>query len=200
MHSTPEYGEQHEALALYEIDGVPRAVFCQDAALKRAPVTVLACAPVSPGKAILIFAGDVAAVEEAMAAVEAAIGSRQIDRMFLPGIHPGVVCALRGERRPRGAEALAILELVTVAATIEAADAAVKQAQVTLGRLHPATGFGGRGYFTLWGAQYDVEAGVEAAESLAGERLLDVEIIPAPHDELDLAAFKRPWPLDPAGK
>ncbi len=187
-----------EALALYEIEGVPRAVFCQDAALKRAPVEVLACAPTSPGKAILIFAGDVASVEESMAAVDEVVGARQIDRLVLPGVHPGVVQALRGERRPRGAEALAIFELSTVAATLEAADAAIKNAQVTIGRLHPASGFGGKGYFTVWGAQSDVEAAVEAAEGLARERLLDVEVIPAPHDDLDVALFKRPWPLDPA--
>lgn len=187
-----------EALALYEIDGVPRAVLCQDAALKRAAVEILACAPTSPGRVILVFVGDVASVEEAMAAVDAAVGSRQIDRMFLPGIHPDVIHALTGERRPRGAEALAIFELVTVAATILAADAAVKNARVVIGRLHPASGFGGKGYFTVWGAQPDVEAAVEAAEEQAGERLLDVEVIPAPHDDLELAAFRRPWPLDPA--
>src|SRR4051812_14408223 len=55
-----------EALGLLEIDGVPRALRSQDAALKRAPITVLACAPVSPSKVVLIFAGDVASVEESL--------------------------------------------------------------------------------------------------------------------------------------
>ena len=67
-----------------------------------------------------------------------------------------------------------------------------------LGRLHLATGFGGKGFFTLWGELAEVEAGVEAVLAKAGERLLDHELIPAPHDELDDAAFVRMWPLDPA--
>ena len=188
-----------EALALYEIEGVPRAVACQDAALKRAPVEVLACAPVSPGKAILIFAGDVASVEEAMAAVDERLGARALDRLFLPGVHPDVLTALRGERRSRGAGALGVFELSSIAASLQAADAALKNARVEVGRLHAATGFGGKGYFTVIGPQVDVEAALDAVAAAAAERLLDHEVIPAPHDELDDGAFKRPWPLDPAG-
>ncbi len=187
-----------EALALLEIDGLARAVRAQDAALKRAPVTVLACAPVSPGKALLIFAGDVAAVEESLRDAESVVGSRRLDRLFLPGVHREVLRAIAGGRRARADEALAVLELTTVAAAVESADVAVKAAAVELGRLHLASGFGGRGYFTLWGAQSEVEAAVDAALAAAGDRALDNEIIPAPHDEIDEAAFVRPWPIDPA--
>ncbi len=189
---------QIEALGLLEIDGLPRAIRAQDAALKRAPVTIIACTPVSPGKAILIITGDVASVEESMAEAEALIGSRRIDRLFLPGIHPRVVEALRGRRSQRSVEALAIVELSTVAAAIESADAALKAADVDLGRLHLATGFGGKGFFTLWGDQADVEAALSAAAEIGGERVIDQELIAAPHDELEAAAFLRPWNLDPA--
>jgi len=37
-----------------------------------------------------------------------------------------------------------------------------------------------------------------AAAGIAREKLLDQEVIPAPHDELDLGLFVRTWPLDPA--
>ncbi len=188
----------HEALGLLEIDGVPRAVRAQDAALKKAAVDVLACAPVSPGKVVLIMAGAIADVEESLAAAEYVAGSALIDRLLLPGVHPAVLAALVGEKQPRGKEALAVLELTSVAAALGSADAAVKAAQVTLGRMHLATGFGGKAYFTLWGAQCDVEAAVAATQELAGERLRDVEIIAAPHDELEQTLVARPWPLDPA--
>ena len=74
-----------EALALLEIDGMPRAIRAQDAALKRAPTLVLACAPVSPGKAVLILAGEVAVVEESLKEAEGIVGTRRLDRLFLPG-------------------------------------------------------------------------------------------------------------------
>jgi len=192
-------GIPHEAVALLEIEGLPRTVRAQDAALKRAPVHVLACTPVSPGKAILIFTGDVASVQESLAAADEIAGSRRLDRLFLPGVHPGVIEALTGTRLEHEALSLAILELSTVAASLEAADAALKAAEIRVGRLHPASGFGGKGYFTILGQLSDVEAAVDAAASLAAERLLDQEIIPAPHSELCDAAFKRPWNLDPAG-
>ncbi len=188
-----------EAIGLLEIEGMARAIRAQDAALKRAPVVVLACAPVSPGKVVLLLGGDVASVVESLADAEAVTGARRVDRLFLPGVHPSVVSAVRGGRNARTTECLAVLELSSVAATVLAADTAVKAAEVILGRLHLATGFGGRGFFTLWGGQSQVEAAVEAAVVVAAERVLDHEIIPAPHDEIDQAAFTRPWPLDPAG-
>jgi len=188
-----------EALGLLEIDGVPRAIRAQDEALKRAPVEVVAFAPVSPGKVIFILSGDVASVEESLQAADEVAGSRRIDHLFLPGIHPQVVKALLGERRdidPEGA--LGTLEFSTVAAGILAADCAVKTSDVQLGRLHLASGFGGKAYFTLWGPQSDVEAAVEAAVELADEKATDFDVIPAPSPELDPNRFVRPWSLDPA--
>jgi microcompartment protein CcmL/EutN len=186
-----------EALALFDIDGVARAMGCHDAALKRAPVEVMACTPVSAGRAVLVFGGQIAAVEESLAAVDEKLGSRLIDRLYLPQVHPKVIDALRAQRHESYVESLAIFELSNVASSVEAADQAVKNAQVTIGRLHVATGFGGKGYFTLWGDQSDVEAGVEIVKICAAQRLVDVELIARPHEDLALAAFKRPWPLDP---
>lgn len=187
----------HEALGLLEIDGLPRAVRAQDAALKRAPVEILACAPVSPGKVILAMGGAVAPVEEALNAADEVAGSARLDRLFLPGIHPAVVAALGGAERRLRAEALGLFELTTVAAAVIGADAAVKTAPVTLGRLHLASGFGGKAWFTLLGEQSDVEAAAAAVQTIAADRLRDYEVIPAPHEELEQGLFVRPWPLDP---
>jgi microcompartment protein CcmL/EutN len=187
-----------EALGLLEIDGLPRAVRAQDAALKRAPVRVLACAPVSGGKVVLALGGEVAVVEEALAAADLVAGSARLDRLWLPGIHPEVLAAVGGARLARGEQALALFELRTVASAILAADAARKVAEVRLGRLHLAAGYGGRAYFLLYGELPDLEAAAEAARAAGGERLADLEIIAAPHPELEQALLVRPWGLDPA--
>ena len=186
-----------EALVLLEIDGLARAVRLHDAALKKAPVKVLASAPVSPGKAILIFSGEVAAVEEARATCLELAGSRLLDDLYLPGVHRDVAAAFHGERRPRGEQALAVIETETAASAIVAADAACKCTPVAVGRLHLANGFGGRGFFTLWGEQHELEAALQAAHESIGDKLLDSELIAAPHDELEDMLFSRPWPLDP---
>jgi microcompartment protein CcmL/EutN len=189
-----------EAIGLLEIDGVPRALRAQDAALKRAPVKILACAPVSPNKVVLLITGDVASVEESLAAADDGLGSRRIDRLFLPGVHPAVVAAVRGDRLVPNDEPLGIFELATVASTISAADIAVKATEVRIERMHLATGFGGRGFFTLRGHQSDVEAAQALVTAAMGEQLLDAEVIAAPHAELLEGAFVRPWNLDPADK
>ncbi|HSI06925.1 MAG: BMC domain-containing protein [Myxococcota bacterium] len=189
-----------EAIGLLEIDGLPRALRAQDAALKRAPVKILACAPVSPNKVVLLMTGDVASVEESLAAAEDGLGSRRIDRLFLPGVHPAVIAAVRGDRLVPNADPLGIFELATVATTISAADLAVKATEVRIERMHLATGFGGRGFFTLRGAQADIEEASRFLGASLGEALLDAEVIAAPHAELLEGAFRRPWNLDPADR
>ena len=195
MKNVPEI----EALALLEIEGIPSALKAQDEALKMAEIQVVAFAPVSPGKVIFIFAGDVASVEAALAAADESLGPRRIDHLLIPFVHPSVVGALHNERvdAPAG-QAIGMLELKTVASGILCADAGVKSADVTLARIHPASGFGGKTFVTFWGDQADVEAAVETAAETAAGNTLDHEIIASPHAELDPNQFVRPWSLDPA--
>jgi microcompartment protein CcmL/EutN len=98
------------------------------------------------------------------------------------------------------ADPLGIFELATVATTISAADLAVKATEVRIERMHLATGFGGRGFFTLRGGQADVEEAGKLLGATMGEALLDAEVIAAPHAELLEGAFRRPWNLDPADR
>lgn len=191
--------EDIEALVLLEIDGMARAIACQDSALKKAEIRVLACAPVSPGKALLIFGGDVAASEEAMQSALELCGSRLMDHMMLPGIHPQVVWALSGNRLRQPKRSLAILEFGHIGVLLRAADSAVKCAPVSIGHLHPASGYGGKGFFTLYGELYDLEAACEEAIACGPEMLTDHELIAAPHGELDQTLLHRPWPVDPLG-
>lgn len=188
----------HEALGLLEIDGLPRAVRAQDAALKRAPVEIVACAPVTPGKVILVIAGAVAPVEESLAAAVEVAGKARLDELFLPGVHPDVVAALRGvETKATPGAALGLFELTTAAAAVVAADAALKSTRVVLGRMHLAAGFGGKAWLSVQGELGDVEAAAAAIQAIAGERLRGYEVIPAPHEDLDQGLFVRPWPMDP---
>lgn len=186
-----------ESLALLELDGIGTALRVQDAMLKHAPVEFLACAPVSPGKTVLLFFGEVAPVEEAFTLGARLAGSRLLDSLHLPFIHPAVVAAVRGAPQ-HGSHDVAVLELSTLAATLLACDVAVKGAAVLLERLHLATGFGGKGFLMLRGELCDLEAAVGAVSERLGDRLLDAEIIAAPHHDLLPGAFLRPWGLDPA--
>ncbi len=151
----------HPALALLEFDSVTAGIVAGDAMVKRAPVTALHTGTVQPGHYLVLVAGEVGDVEEAVAAGTGVSGDAMLDLVLLPDIHPTVVEALRGARREGRAEALGIIETISVASIIEAADAGVKGASVDILEMHLADGLGGRGYLLFGGPVSDVEAAVE---------------------------------------
>lgn len=78
---------------------------------------------------------------------------------------------------------MGIVELHTVAATLKAADVALKAAEVRLTHFQVARGIGGKGWFRLAGAQHDVEAALEAA-AVQAPLLVTTELIQRPHADL----------------
>jgi len=123
---------RHPALALLEFDSVTAGIVAGDAMVKRAPISALHTGTVQPGHYLVLVAGEVADVEEAVDAGTSVSGDSILDLVLLPDIHPDVVEALRGARQEGEVEALGIVETISVASIIEAADAGVKGASVRL--------------------------------------------------------------------
>src|SRR5690349_24753650 len=71
------------ALGLLELSSIARGVVVADAALKRAPAVLLSSRTLSGGKHLIVLEGDVASVEEAMAAGRATGGDLLVDRVEL---------------------------------------------------------------------------------------------------------------------
>lgn len=174
------------ALGLLELESIARGLKVADALVKRAQVKLALAEPVSPGKFLLVFSGEVAEVQESFEAAVAEAGTLVLDRLILTQVHGAVRQALAGRGVKRGAaEALGVVELHSVAATVLAADVAAKRAGVKLNHVHLARGIGGKGYFTLSGELADVESAVEgAAAAVAPELLVNTEVIARPHPDL----------------
>jgi microcompartment protein CcmL/EutN len=172
-------------LALIEVASIARGHRVADAMVKRAPVELVRCEAVSPGKLLVLIAGEVAAVDEAFRAGLEVAGPATLDKLYLPQVHAQLPAALRGEARAGEAstvDAVGIVETTTVAATILAADAAAKAALVRVIEMQLARGIGGKAYFALTGALDDIEAAVEAGVSaIDAGALIATEIIAAPH-------------------
>lgn len=180
------------AVGLVETSSIARGLVVADAMVKRAPVALALARPVTPGKHIVIVTGEVAEVDEAMAVGERMAAHTLVDHLFLPQAHAGVLRALAGGPRVAGLSALGIVETFTVAATLLAADAACKAAEVELAELRLADGLGGKAYFIVTGALDLVEAAVAAARQILDPgRLLTEEIIPAPHSDVVEAVRSR---------
>jgi len=172
------------ALALVELSSIARGYPVADAMVKRAPVALAECRPVSPGKFLVLITGRVADVDEAFRAGLAVAGDRVVDKLFLPHAHAQIGPAVGGAIPPAAIDSFAAIETTTVAATILAADAAVKAAAVRIVEMQLGRGIGGKGYFTLSGPLSEIEAAVEAAAgAIDGALLAATEIIPAPHED-----------------
>jgi microcompartment protein CcmL/EutN len=174
------------ALGLFELESLARGPVVADAIVKQARARIAVAEAVSPGKYLLIFSGEVAEVEESFKAGLEAGGSRVLDSLLLPHIAEAVVSALNGILSNVGHDdAVGLVELHSVAATLRAADAALKKAQVRLTALQLAKGIGGKGWFSLAGAPHDVEAALEgAAAAVEPSLLVATEIIHRPHADL----------------
>lgn len=178
----------HPALAVIEVGAIARGLVTVDALVKRAEVRLLRSDPVTPGKLLIVFAGGEEEVRESLDAALELAGDAVVDSLYLSQIHAAIVPALDGAVAPPVRGALGVLEMGTVAATILAADAALKAADVELVAVHLARGIGGRGYVVFTGAQDAVEASLDAGDDIvAPEHRVGRELIARPHPDVDWA-------------
>jgi len=173
------------ALALLEFDSIAAGIQAGDAMVKHAPIDHVHSGTVQPGHYLVLVAGEVAAVQEAVnAGVETGRAALR-DRLFLPNVHPDVVSALTVGFQPgQPIEALGIVETHTVAAAIQAADAGLKGALVRLHQLRLADGLGGKGLTIFTGLVSDVEAAVEISVALIANQLMRQVVISQLHAEM----------------
>jgi microcompartment protein CcmL/EutN len=174
------------AVCLLEFSSIAKGIEAGDAMIKRAPLQVIRAGTVHPGKYLVLVGGLTADVEEAMQAGREAAGETLVDVVYLPDIHPDVVASIGGARREDAHEALGVIEAPTVAATIDAADAGVKGARVTIRDLRLADDLGGKGYVLFGGEVAEVEAAVGhgvARTAASGQDVTHV-VISQLHDEM----------------
>ncbi len=176
----------HPSLALIEFDSIAAGIEAGDAMAKKAPIARIVAGTVHTGKYLVLVSGEVADVEESLAAGLATGASAVLDHVYLPGVHPHVVDALAIQRRPRPLASLGVVETRTVAAAIAAADAGIKGAQVNLLEVRLADGLGGRGLVLFDGLVADVEAAVRiGTDAIAGAgTLIHAVVIPQLHPEM----------------
>ena len=121
------------ALALLEFGSIAAGIQAGDAMIKRGPVAEIIAGTVHPGR---YLSRSPAKSEQSRRRLRRVWRPQaaHCSTVFLPDVHPTVADAVRGERLEPSGEALGVIETTTVAAAIEAADAAVKGATVIPGR------------------------------------------------------------------
>jgi microcompartment protein CcmL/EutN len=178
------------ALGFIELSSISRGLYLTDAVLKKAPVRVIASQPISSGKHVLLFIGDVASVQEShQTALEQADGTL-LKQILIPGVHDELAPFLDSlwsseALRSPVQEAVGIAESSTLAGAVLAADSALKSARVKLCRMRLGQGIGGKAYFVITGKQEEVEAALEAVQARLKEldSFCRVDLVARPQDE-----------------
>ncbi len=174
------------AIGIVEVSSIALGFKVADAVLKRADVEIVVNRTICPGKYMVLVSGDVDAVN---ASIETGIevGAHSVvDHFIIPNVHPDVFPAISGVAQLPPIKALGVIEGFSVASVIEAADAAVKAANIRLLNVHLAMAIGGKGFVVLTGEVGAVESAVEAGAAIIEKKGLLVEkvIIPSPRPEI----------------
>ena len=174
------------SIGLIELTSIAAGFQAADAMLKASNVDLLLSRSICSGKYMVMVRGDVAAVESSVSAGMSGCRFAVIDSFVIPNLHEAVFPAIAGSTKVEALNALGIVESFSVAALIEGADAAVKAANVELIEIRLAMALGGKAFVTMTGDVAAVQASVDAAAQIVGQKgmLVNKVVIPHPRPEL----------------
>lgn len=172
-----------KAIGMVELSSIARGIETSDSMVKAAQVELLRSVTVCPGKYMVIIGGDTGAVRAAMEAGRQKGAQYVVDTLLIPSVHEQVFPAISGTMEVTNPQAVGVVEFYSIASAIQAADAAVKAAQVTLIEVRTGYAIGGKGFVVLTGDVGAVRAAVEAAKQV-GELFVESTVIPRPAPQL----------------
>jgi len=175
-----------KSVGLIELSSVAAGFAVADSALKAGDVKLLLSRSICSGKYMILIAGDMAAVEAAVAsAIEDANGCL-IDHTVISNLHDDVFTAIGRGTPVEPSGALGVIESFNVATLIRAADAAAKAADITLLEIRLAMALGGKAFATMTGDVSSVQSAVAVARNVIAEAgvLVNSVVISRPHPDV----------------
>jgi len=172
------------AIGAVETSSIAQGLVTGDAMVKMAEVSLLQATTLTPGKYWVLIGGEVATVRASVRRGVEVAAETLLDSLFIPQLHEQVLPAIAGTVPYRDDDALGVIETLSAASAIEAADAAAKAAAVTLRDLRLSNGIGGKGVVYLTGDVSDVQAAVDAGRALALRKSLLARSVVIPRLDL----------------
>ncbi|ADO76428.1 BMC domain-containing protein [Halanaerobium praevalens] len=178
----------NNSLALIEFSKIAVGIETADQILKTAAVEIVHSKFICPGKYSVLFAGSVSAVETALnSGLEIAKNKKAlVNHFLLANINQQVKELLLKKRKKKDiTDSLGILEYINISSTIQAADIAVKAAEVELLELKLAMAIGGKGFVIFSGENEACKQAIKAVESALGNKhLISKALISSPEPKL----------------
>ena len=174
------------SIGLIELGSIAAGFEVCDEMLKASDVELVLARSICSGKYMVMVRGDVGAVEASVAVGKCAGGFSLIDSFMIPNVHESIFPAFSGISKVEKLEALGIIESFSVASMVEAADAAVKSANVQLLEIRLAMALGGKAFVTMTGSVADVRSAVDVGAAVVAAKglLVNKVVIPNPRPEL----------------
>lgn len=175
-----------KSIGLIELTSIAAGFLVADTMLKAGNVRLMLSRTICSGKYMVVVCGDTAPVESAVTAGGKAADGCLIDLSVIHNIHPDVISAI-GRSQPAPPEgALGILESFNVTTLIQAADCAVKAADVQLLEVRLAMALGGKAFVTMTGQISSVQTAVDAGRALIADSgaLVNAVVISRPHPDV----------------
>ena len=174
-------------MGLVEYWTVSAGLRAADTIAKTAEVRLVRAQIICPGKYVLLFAGEIGAVQAVLEAAKARHTERLLDSFLLGNPHEAVLAALEGAKpEVQQGSALGSIEVATVAAAIVAADQAAKSAGVQILELRLEREVANKAYVLVTGTVAEVTEAVRSAEREAWNEgiLLDSAVLANPDAKL----------------
>ena len=168
-----------DTLGVVESKSIAAGAELADGMVKAARVDLVRASTICSGRYLIFVTGDREAVGTAVGFARDS-GRGLMGSFVISNVSLQVLDALKRGGSAEPGDALGIVECRTVAAGVNAADAAVKRSQVRLLRLVTGQGITGKSYFVLGGDVASVREAVDAATSALGDKLVETVVLPRP--------------------
>jgi len=174
-----------DTLGALELTSIATGYLATDRMLKKAPIRILDAGAYCPGKFLILFTGDLASVEEALAIGVDATGTSLFDSILIPNLIPAVVHAINRTVDIRMKDTIGVLESFSAVALIKAVNEALKAVEITVESVNLLNGLGGKAFAVFTGELSDIQSALEVGRRLIGDDMfVAASIIPQVSGEL----------------
>lgn len=169
-----------DCVAFLELENIARGIETVDALFKKASIDILFSSPISSGKYIVCFCGEVEDTKSALNRGKEVAGNTLLDFFLIPNFHEAILPVFHSKNvLSKNIEAIGILETTTCAKCLIALDSALKTSDIAPIKLELGKGIGGKAYFIIEGEVGEVESALLACvRSIKKEGIIEKVIIP----------------------
>jgi microcompartment protein CcmL/EutN len=180
-----------DTIGFLELSSIAGGIEIVDAMLKVARVDLVYAKASCPGKYYVLLSGKVSDVEKAIGLGVSMGGGFIVASTVIPRVHEQVIKAINGTSMPEKPAAIGVMEFYSVMSSIQAADIAVKSANVEILHIRLGTGIGGKSFVVLTGDPASIKSAIDSAirPQLGSGMLVNKIVIPNPRKELVESLF-----------